>query len=41
MADQGRARREFSSIQELCVGKYTYLDGELYVFLNLDGAVLA
>ena len=34
--DQGRARREFSSIQELCVGKYTTVDGELFVFFNLD-----
>ena len=34
--DHGRTRREFSSIQQLCVGKYAYIDGELYAFFNLD-----
>ena len=33
---QGRVRRGFSSIQQLCVAKYVYFDGELYVFFNLD-----
>lgn len=34
--DHSRTRREFSSIQQLCVGKYAYIDGELYAFFNLD-----
>ncbi len=35
--DNVRIRREFSAIQQLCVGRYSYESGKQYIYFQLDG----